>query len=516
MKLRSLKISSSWKNLSGFEVDFTSSRAITVLIGRNGSAKSNLLEALVIIFRNLDLGSHAEFSFEIVYEIHEKTVRLLAEQGKHPTGSVDGDSITAAQARQYWLPRFVVGYYSGLNDRFEKLFQHHDRLALESALRREYRASSSDKLDLNRFICARPIHGRFSLLAYYFSRDEKALAFLREVTRIESFDSVLLVLKKPTWANRTNVGAESFWGATGPVRELLQAFYLNSLAPFTESKRVRIDFKRSEKREYLYLFVPSINSLDAIASKYGDDARALFQALEAMRLSDLVDDLRVRVRVKGHDGLLHSRELSEGEQQLLTVLGLMRFTRHASSLYLLDEPDTHINPAWEMDYLDYLRRIGGVERNSHTLISTHDPLLVAGLRHEQLRILSRSEDGTISAVEPQEHPRGTGVAGVLTSPLYGLPSQLDSFSLRVLKRIYEVSQRKKTKRRDRHLARLRELVPSLQTAETSPDPFRNIARAAYKAAQEEAVTAPNLTPAMRTKIISGLSKQLVSTAKRSK
>jgi hypothetical protein len=34
--------------------------------------------------------------------------------------------------------------------------------------------------------------------------------------------------------------------------------------------------------------------------------------------------------------------LSEGEQQLLMVLGLMRFTKSHQSLVLLDEPDTHL------------------------------------------------------------------------------------------------------------------------------------------------------------------------------
>jgi hypothetical protein len=325
---------------------------------------------------------------------------------------------------------------------------------------------------------------------------------------------VLLILKRPTWAGRSS--SDNFWGAAGPIKDLLEVFRSYSLAPFTHTKREKIDFRRSEKREYLYLFLPSLAFLHLVAKFYEGDARAFFQALETMRLSDLVEDLRVRVKVKGHDGALHTRELSEGEQQLLTVLGLMRFTRNAASLYLLDEPDTHINPAWELDYLSYLRTIGGVEKNSHTLLSTHDPLLVAGLLRQEIRILCRSEDGAVSARQPDEHPRGTGVAGVLTSPLYGLPSQLDKFSLRVLKRIYEVSIEKPSKRRNRHLIRLRKLIPALQTAETSPDPFRNIAREAYKLAQEHILKADegSLTPEKKTKIIDRLAKQLVVTASR--
>lgn len=212
-----------------------------------------------------------------------------------------------------------------------------------------------------------------------------------------------------------------------------------------------------------------------------------------MRLSGLIEDFRVRVRVSGSAGPIHTRQLSEGEQQLLTVLGLMRFTRNEGSLYILDEPDTHLNPAWGVEYLDHLRKVSGIHRNSHTMLATHDPLLVAGLCREEIRVLTRGSDGCIVAAMPEENPRGTGVASVLTSPLYGLESQLDAFSLRVLKRIYDVSMEEKSDKRMRHLRRLRQLIPSLEMAESSPDPYRNIAQEAYQLALQRAVSSTQPT-----------------------
>lgn len=213
------------------------------------------------------------------------------------------------------------------------------------------------------------------------------------------------------------------------------------------------------------------------------------------------------MRVSGFAGAIHTRQLSEGEQQLLTVLGLMRFTRDEGSLYILDEPDTHLNPAWGLEYLERLRKIGGIDRNSHTIIATHDPLLAVGLCREEIRVLTRTASGRIFATMPEESPRGRGVAGVLTSPLYGLESQLDSFSLRVLKRIYEVSFWKPGPKRTRHLKRLRRLVPALQTAESSPDPYRNIARDAYQLAQNQIVTSDE-SPNRKTIAVERLAKKL--------
>ena len=46
MRIDSLEIKSPWKNLGGFRIDFDESHCVAVIIGKNGAAKSNLLEAL--------------------------------------------------------------------------------------------------------------------------------------------------------------------------------------------------------------------------------------------------------------------------------------------------------------------------------------------------------------------------------------------------------------------------------------------------------------------------------------
>ena len=43
-----------FRNLREFEINFDESQPTTVVLGRNGSGKSNLIEALVEIFRDLE------------------------------------------------------------------------------------------------------------------------------------------------------------------------------------------------------------------------------------------------------------------------------------------------------------------------------------------------------------------------------------------------------------------------------------------------------------------------------
>jgi ABC-type glutathione transport system ATPase component len=143
-------------------------------------------------------------------------------------------------------------------------------------------------------------------------------------------------------------------------------------------------------------------------------------------MSDLIEEVRVRVRVEDLDGSLTFRDLSEGEQQLLMVLGLLRFTREEEALFLLDEPDTHLNPAWSIQYMDLLGQVVGEHASSHIIMTTHDPLVIAGLERSQVQVLHRNQQsGHIVADTPHENPRGMGVAAILTSELFGLRSTLD-------------------------------------------------------------------------------------------
>ena len=115
----------------------------------------------------------------------------------------------------------------------------------------------------------------------------------------------------------------------------------------------------------------------------------------------------------------------------------MRFTAESESLFLLDEPDTHLNPRWSVDYLKYLEAFIGRsedgEESSHVVMTTHNPLAVAELLRDQVQILSRNKDTqSITAQAPELNPRGMGYAGVITSELFGLDAAVDSHTLALL------------------------------------------------------------------------------------
>ena len=179
------------------------------------------------------------------------------------------------------------------------------------------------------------------------------------------------------------------------------------------------------------------------------------------------------------DGSVTFSQLSEGEQQLLTVLGLMRFTHEDQSLFLLDEPDTHLNPIWKLRYFDEIEDVVKLQDDtamgdSQLIITTHDPMMIGSLRKEQVRIL-KSENGRTEVHTPDEHPQGMGVAGLLKSELFGLPSTLDRHTLQQLQKRNELLAKKRraelSPSEQEELTKLRDYLEDLGFSREYRDPL---------------------------------------------
>ncbi|WP_029042998.1 AAA family ATPase [Cryocola sp. 340MFSha3.1] len=435
MRLRRVSITR-FKNLHEFTADFSSDSPVSVIVGRNGTGKSNLLEALTIIFRDLDLGIIPNLDFTLEYECRGREIRLSAStRPKRLDVKVDGVKrprswLSGANSGERLLPDFVFGYYSGPSNRLASHYLQHQE-AFSRALR------EGNDIPLRRLFYAQPIHSQFVLLAFFLSAEPDVV--LKDFLRIGDFDSALFVLKEPYWAQRravSNAGNARFWGARGTVSGLLDALWELALAPMrTLAEPSRPTSRRERRSELLYLYLKEKSDLVRLArERYGGSPQELFKAFESILSADLLDEVRVRVRMLDNQGSLVFRELSEGEQQLLMVLGLLRFTTEDESLFLLDEPDTHLNPAWSLEYVKMLEEgAGASSSSSQLLMATHDPLVISGLLKEQVILLER-RNGATRARHPRDDPQGQGVAGLLTSEIYGLASDLDPTTLEKLER----------------------------------------------------------------------------------
>ena len=130
-----------------------------------------------------------------------------------------------------------------------------------------------------------------------------------------------------------------------------------------------------------------------------------------------------------------SKYLSEGQRQLIKVLGMLGVCKSEDALVLMDEPDAHMNPKWKYELktiIDDCLSVGEVT-NTQAIIATHDPLVINGVPKEYIRIFEYNEAvrqhngfNTTRVIEPTEDTTGMGIDGLLQSEYYGLYTTLDT------------------------------------------------------------------------------------------
>lgn len=316
MRIDKVKIGGSgkkgFKNLNAFEIDLDQSKMHTVLLGQNAAGKSNFLEALVVIFRDLDLRENPSFHFEIDYQCKNNTIRIIGNPGTSSgyeffVNDMDKPTTKAAfyRDKDVHLPKYVFSYYSGVSNRLLEHFDTHQNRFYKDLL------DGKDE-PMRPLFYARLIHSHFVLLAFYGFRQENIDEFLEKYLNIVGLESILFVLKKPDWEKKKKP-AFDFWGSKGVVREFLDDLWQYALAPITAEETVREDFNKHPKQEQLYLFVSNQEKLQALAKQYETNTN-FFKMLESTYISDLIQEVRVKVRKKNVDGHITFRELSEGEQ----------------------------------------------------------------------------------------------------------------------------------------------------------------------------------------------------------
>lgn len=429
MRIDQVHIKTTFKNLSDFKINIDENAMETVLLGLNATGKSNFLESLVIIFRDLDLifnygRKHTpKFDFYIKYECRGKNIEVNYETKKY-VFKIDDELVTNsafAKNVEDYLPKHVFIYYSGISDRLKDLYIPHQKLYYEQIIRED--AKSIQFNAIRRIFLAQNIHANFALIAFYMFPDqsEETLRFLKDELKILNFGSALFMLKEPSWVQSKNKN-DLFWGADGLVRKFLDDLYDLSFAPIEEKARINVSYKKTETQNRKYLFIKDLPDFKKLVETKYQDKIELFNALESIYISDLLYDVKIRVEKKSVDGELSMNELSEGEKQFLTVLGLLKFTKDDESLILLDEPDTHLNPMWKWKYLDYLDNVVKRKNTTQIIFCTHDPLVIGNLKKNQVQIFKKNEDGKTEVFNPFVSPREMSISKILTSELFGIPS----------------------------------------------------------------------------------------------
>jgi len=359
MRLEKLNINTRFKNLENFEIDFSNKEGITVLIGNNGSGKSNLLEAISSIFAGLyDNKYNPSFNYELTYTKDTYGVWVKFENGTYET-KVNG---TDTALKSEHLPSQLISSYSGEESRlwetYFKPFYDEYTKALKGAS-----IPDSELIYINKY------YWNIALLTlhfYDFEAFEDIRKFCQDTLGIQTVNYIKFDFDIPTldiWLKNPN-----------PVTNLVMTLNPNKDAsvqmPLEEFK-AKLDF---------------INEID------------LFKYLAAAFMPK-DDKVITKIEIDYNTGL-KAESLSEGEKKLLLIMLILEVIGDENSLILLDEPDSHIH----LSNKEQIEKLLKAYSNRENIITTHSPTLTHNFDLKHITMLSKkaNNDAQVEAMEKQK------------------------------------------------------------------------------------------------------------------
>lgn len=130
-------------------------------------------------------------------------------------------------------------------------------------------------------------------------------------------------------------------------------------------------------------------------------------------------------------------DLSDGEAQLMQILAAARIFSRSQTLFLFDEPETHLNPSWRTYFHSHLIKALPQEDEgqcqSQVFLSTHSPFLISSLKREDIFFFKRDNNGWI-AMEPAVNQTYGASFDILIKDYYGLRSLISQTVVEAVKK----------------------------------------------------------------------------------
>ncbi len=351
MKLISLKIKSDFRNLNGLRLSLSEENDTYVLIGNNGTGKTNILEALSGVFSSLLLKTPFLFSFVLVYKIGDDIFRVAHDIGTGHTEYKKNDVSIEEGEMEY--PNRIICNYSGEDLR---LWENYYQKPYEDYIRSIKRRTAYDTLKMV-YIDRRM--WRYVLLCMLSARETNHAfdKFLTNKLSIKADDSVTINMqidrpKLATWHDNQ-------------VKQLVQTI---------ANRQDEIDGSASTD-------ITVFNPLD-------DQPRELFNKYVG------ADDLISSLTISFHSGV-EAAFLSEGEKKMMVILFILEALSDERTLVLMDEPDSHIHISRKAELNDMFNNMS----HRSNLITSHSPTLTAKFKSDSIIMLDRKADGRVEIID---------------------------------------------------------------------------------------------------------------------
>lgn len=382
MKLKKLQIKK-YKNLIDFTVDFESGKGLSILIGNNGSEKSNVLEAISGIFVNAySAKAIHKFVYSLTYEIKGKEVKL--EQTIYRCQYyVDGKVIAVKElALRGLLPTNVIALYSGE----DKRWWHNYYEPFYLKFTRDINAGTSNTLSPKMYYINK-YYWDIALLSLVYSTAEDDKQFLKETIGRDTVDHILLFYTQNVERHCKSELLKSFLQSVnlfsehskGPDGEPVYLYAMTKESIFnTYGVRVFEDFA-AMKNFYMFADAKFLNNKPEEFNYYEK------QLFDYFVQAYMPKDKKVIKNIELIYNGFSAKDLSEGEKKLILIRSVLSFVADENSLILFDEPDANIHEGRKQQIYNLFAEYCKFDRQM--VVATHSPILAQLAKEKELLML---------------------------------------------------------------------------------------------------------------------------------
>ncbi|MFV0501660.1 MAG: ATP-dependent nuclease [Bacteroidales bacterium] len=329
-----------YKNLKNINLDFQSKLNYATIIGLNGSGKSNVLEAISLIFYSLyhlaTLGNQSSyncpFKYEICYIINGKFYKII--NGKLH----DGSSVTIDI-----LPKNIIASYSGEDTRlWEKSYKLiYDRFCSKLTAEQGFTPPYLFYIDKKQW--------EIAMLVLFYSEDVDVVRFITSILG-EMQCKITFEYEDRYFSN---------WEGTPSLA------FVNKLRENTE---YTVESFRNVVNEISFIDQSSTLYYFLFRTSTGENNR-------------LISRVNIEFENKGR-----FEGMSEGEKKMILANLIIHILSDKNSLCLFDEPDSHIHVSRKTELLELIN-----SPNRYSIITTHSPIFTSKMNPKNIIFINKGK-----------------------------------------------------------------------------------------------------------------------------
>lgn len=421
--------------LVDFDIRFAtvSGGSSTILIGENGAGKSTMIECILNILMSFDspaIEKQIDYSYSLEYEYAQKSISIIKSGHAYritaDDSAIEGSyrKVRSFAQKNSLFPQRVVAFYSGTNNKLFpniKVVNTRYTCLCRDTLRNFLKSMNDDS---ERFI------PNFPKRKYNYCEEGFTPVYLLSILcGQKSFEKSYLIkachfdkVKYVDMVVNTNKVEQIFGRGRFEGDVPTDLYYLTDFIDYRFTDLLRRGFMYSSNGKS-YFQITNIDSVNI-------DSIAILEFFE--KLYSLFET-RFEVTVTQGESNVKCSEMSEGQRQLIKILGMLGICKTEDCLVLMDEPDAYMNPRWKYEIKETMDNSLRDAINTQAIVATHDPLVINGVPKEFIRIFTHNENLVSNngyyftkVIVPTEDTEGMGIDGLLQSEYYGLSSVLDS------------------------------------------------------------------------------------------